>query len=116
VALVARNPARLFGLHPRKGEIAVGSDADLVIWDPDRVMIVRGAELPSRAGYSVFDGCEVTGWPIATFRRGELVFRDGKLLGAPGSGQLLVRGPTQPLVESAPAPTATSVAPLAIRT
>jgi dihydropyrimidinase len=97
VALTAANPARLFGLYPRKGTIAVGSDADLVVWDLGRRRTIRAADMRSRSDYSPYEGTEVTGWPVLTVRRGEVVFEDGQLLGAAGSGQLLVRGATQPL-------------------
>jgi dihydropyrimidinase len=97
VALTAANPARLFGLYPRKGTIAVGSDADLVLWDLARKRTVRAAEMRSRADYSPYEGTEVTGWPVLTIRRGEVVFEDGQLRGVPGSGQVLARGPTQRL-------------------
>jgi dihydropyrimidinase len=97
VALTAANPARLFGLYPRKGTIAVGSDADLVVWDLGRRRAIRAADMRSRSDYSPYEGTEVTGWPVLTVRRGEVVFEDGQLLGTAGSGQLLVRGDTQPL-------------------
>jgi dihydropyrimidinase len=96
-AVTATNAAKLFGLYPAKGTVAVGSDADLVLWDPAHKKIVRKAELPSRADFSVYEGREVTGWPRMTIRRGEIVFDSGKILGKPGSGKLLKRGPTQPL-------------------
>jgi dihydropyrimidinase len=95
VALTAANPARLFGLYPRKGTIAPGSDADLVLWDMQRKRPVRAAQLHSRSDYSPYEDTEVTGWPVMTIRRGEVVFEEGRILGAPGSGHVLARGPTQ---------------------
>ena len=97
VELLCTNPAKLFGLYPRKGTIAVGSDADLVVFDPERTRTIDAAMLQSRADYSVYEGWEVTGWPVATLRRGEVVFRDGEVVGQPGSGELVRRGPTGPL-------------------
>ena len=97
VALSATNAARLFGLYPRKGTIAVGSDADLVLWDPAKTRQIRGAELMSRAGFSIYEGLEVTGWPQITIRRGEVVYEEGRITAQPGTGQLLRRGPSQPL-------------------
>ncbi|NKB32801.1 MAG: amidohydrolase family protein [Pseudomonadales bacterium] len=91
VAVTATNPAKLFGLFPRKGTIAVGSDADLVIWDPDETRTVRDEDMFSATGFSIYSGWEVTGWPLTTIRRGELVFENGEILGAAGSGQLLER-------------------------
>ncbi len=89
VALTATNAARLFGLYPRKGTIAVGGDADLVVFDPELTRTVDRAMLKSNADYSVYEGWTVTGWPVVTIRRGEEVFRDGAILGAAGSGTLL---------------------------
>jgi dihydropyrimidinase len=97
VALTAATPARLFGLYPRKGTIAAGSDADVVLWDLGRRRAVRAADMRSRADYSIYEGTEVTGWPVLTIRRGQVVFEDGQLRGEPGSGQVLARGPTQPV-------------------
>ena len=95
VAVTSTNAAKLFGLYPRKGTVAVGSDADLVLWDPDETREIRNADMLSNSGYSVHAGREVTGWPVLTVRRGEVVYRDGQVLGAPGSGELLARGPWQ---------------------
>lgn len=97
VAVTATNAAKLFGLYPRKGAVAVGSDADLAIWETRRPRTVRGAEMFSRAGHTVYEGREVQAWPHTTIRRGEVVFEDGRLLGKPGSGQVLVRGKTDRL-------------------
>jgi dihydropyrimidinase len=88
VALSSTNPAKLFGLYPRKGTIAVGSDADIVIWDPNLRRTVRDEDQLANAKFSIFSGWEVVGWPIVTIRRGEVVFQDGKILAAAGSGQL----------------------------
>ncbi len=96
VAVTATNAARLFGLYPRKGTIAVGSDADLVIWETRAPRIVRGAEMYSRAGHSVYEGRELAAWPHTTIRRGEVVLENGRLIGKAGSGQVLKRGKTEP--------------------
>ena len=93
VEVSAANPAKLFGLYPRKGAIAVGSDADLVLWDPRETRTIRDEDMFSGSGYSVHAGRVVTGWPTLTLRRGEIVYRDGEVLGAPGSGELLRRAP-----------------------
>lgn len=99
VEVTATNPAKLLGLYPTKGTIAPGSDADLVIWDGDRSRVVDGGAGYSRAGWSPYDGWEVTGWPALVLSRGEVVARDGRLTGAarPGRGRLVRRGPTQAL-------------------
>jgi len=75
VEVTSTNAARLFGLYPRKGTIAPGADADLVIWDPDAVRSVDGSLMQSRAGYSPYDGWLVQGWPALTISRGEVVAR-----------------------------------------
>ena len=95
VELTSRNSAKLFGLYPRKGTIAVGSDADITIWDPNDTRRVELEEMLSRAGFSLFEGWEVTGWPLVTIRRGDVVYENGRVTAEPGSGQLLRRGPTQ---------------------
>jgi dihydropyrimidinase len=91
VAVSSTNPAKLFGLYPRKGTIAVGSDGDVVIWDPNLRRTIRDEDQLANARFSIFSGWEVTGWPIVTIRRGEIVYRDGKILAAAGSGQLAPR-------------------------
>ncbi|HEY2901536.1 MAG TPA: amidohydrolase family protein [Polyangia bacterium] len=87
VALTATNPARIFGLYPRKGTIAVGSDADLAVWETNRRRLISNDQLFSRAGHSVYAGREVTAWPRTTIRRGQIVFDDGQVLAAAGSGR-----------------------------
>lgn len=91
VAVTATNPARLFGLHPRKGTVSVGADADLVVWDPDLTRTITDEEMLSGAGFSVYSGWEVTGWPTVTIRRGEVVYENGRVAAEPGSGMLLRR-------------------------
>lgn len=93
VRLTATNPARLFGLYPRKGTIAPGTDADLVVWDPTRRVTITNALLQHVIDYTPYEGMEVTGWPVATIRRGEIVMRDGKVQAEPGSGLFLARAP-----------------------
>jgi dihydropyrimidinase len=93
VEVTSSNAARLFGLYPTKGAIAVGSDADLVVFDPDLRRTVTAAMLESNVDYSVYEGWQVTGWPIVTIRRGEIVFRDDRVIAQPGSGRVLHCGP-----------------------
>jgi dihydropyrimidinase len=97
VAVTATNPARLFGLGPRKGTIAVGSDADVVVFDPNETRIVDGATMHSNADYSPYDGWEVTGWPAVTISRGEIVAVGADVRGAAGRGRPAARGPHQPM-------------------
>jgi dihydropyrimidinase len=91
VATTSTNAARIFGLYPRKGVIRAGADADLVIWDPGRTGTVRAAADHSNSDYSVYEGWSVTGWPVLTIRRGEVVMEEGRVLGRPGSGRLVPR-------------------------
>jgi allantoinase len=87
--LLARNPARRFGLLD-KGDIAVGYDADLALLDPDRRVVIRAAESPSAQGYTPFEGQELTGQVTATFLRGQLAWEDGAVVG-PARGRYLHR-------------------------
>ncbi|HTA00197.1 MAG TPA: amidohydrolase family protein [Streptosporangiaceae bacterium] len=91
VELTSANAARLFGLYPRKGAIAVGSDADLALWDPAERRVIDGARMQSRAGYSVYDGWTVQGWPRYVIRRGQIVLADGSVMAQPGQGQWVHR-------------------------
>jgi len=97
VEVTSTNAAKLFGLFPQKGTIAVGSDADLVIWDPDVHRPIVGAEGMSRSGYSLYEGWDVVGAPAQTISRGEVVYSDGHVQGEPGRGRMLRRGPTRDL-------------------
>jgi dihydropyrimidinase len=85
------NAARIFGLYPRKGVIREGSDADVTVWDPKLAAPVLAADDPSKSDYSVYEGWKVTGWPVTTIRRGEVVFDAGRIAGEPGSGRLVRR-------------------------
>ena len=97
VELMATNPARIFGLYPRKGTIAVGSDADLVIWDPRLKKTLGVATSRHRTDYNLYEGWEVTGWPEKVFRRGELLVDGDTWHGRPGSGEYLERKAAQVL-------------------
>ncbi len=93
VRLVATNPAKLFGLYPRKGTIAPGTDADLVLWDPNKAVTLTNSLMQHIIDYTPYEGMEVTGWPVSTIRRGDVVMKDGLVQAEPGSGQFLPRGP-----------------------
>jgi len=91
VELVSTTPAKLFGLYPRKGTIAVGSDADLVVFDPARKHIISANTHHMRVDYSMFEGIEVTGMPEAVISRGRVVVEGDKFVGRAGAGQFLKR-------------------------
>lgn len=91
VELVSTTPAKLFGLYPRKGTIAVGSDADLVIFDPKRKHTISAKTHHMRVDYSMFEGIEVTGMPDVVLSRGSVIVEDLKFLGRAGGGEFLRR-------------------------
>src|SRR5580692_8944953 len=91
VELVSTTPAKLFGLYPRKGTIAVGSDADLVIFDPTRKHTISAKTHHMRVDYSMFEGIKVTGMPDAVLSRGRVIVEGDKFVGRPGAGQFLKR-------------------------
>jgi dihydropyrimidinase len=90
VALTSTNHARMYGLVG-KGSIAVGYDADLTLWDPGRRETITQAKLHHGADYTPWEGFRVTGWPVATFVRGEIVAEDGRVVGPLGHGRILER-------------------------
>ncbi len=89
VALTATNHARLYGLYPRKGTIAVGADADIAIWDPEREVTVGAAMLHDNVGYTPYEGRRIVGWPVTVISRGRIVVENGALQAARGSGAFL---------------------------
>jgi len=91
VALTATNPARTYGLHPRKGTIAIGSDADLAIWDPEKKVEVTDDLTHDRTGYCPYAGLTLEGWPTTVVARGEVLVEDGTFHGTPGRGRFLPR-------------------------
>ena len=91
VELVSTTPAKLFGLYPRKGTIAVGSDADLVIFNPNRKHTISARTHHMRVDYSMFEGIQVTGMPDVVLSRGKVVVEGDKFLGRAGQGQFLRR-------------------------
>jgi dihydropyrimidinase len=93
VNLTATHAAKLFGLHPRKGTIAVGSDADLVVWDPERRVTITQSLIQDGNDHTPYEGMEVTGWPEMTLVRGVPVMEAGRIVGAEGHGAFLPRAP-----------------------
>ena len=89
VALASTNAAKLYGLYPRKGTIAVGSDADIAIWDPTKEFTVDYALLHDQVGYTPYTGQKIRGWPETVLSRGRIVIEDGELQVERGSGEFL---------------------------
>ena len=93
VEITATHAARLFGLDDRKGSVAVGLDADLAIWDPARKVTLTHALMQDANDHTPYEGFEVTGWPETTLVRGVPVVDGGRVVGEPGHGRWLPRGP-----------------------
>jgi dihydropyrimidinase len=91
VAWTATEPARIYGLHPRKGTIAIGADADIAVWDAQKTVTFSDAAVRDRTGYTPWAGRTVKGWPVSVLRRGEVIVDDGRLAASPGSGRFLPR-------------------------
>jgi dihydropyrimidinase len=91
VELTSTNIAKLFGLYPRKGTIAVGSDADVVVWDPDKRLTLSAKTHHSNVDYNLFEGTEVTGAPELVLVRGQVIVDDDELVASPGAGQFVKR-------------------------
>jgi dihydropyrimidinase len=97
VEVVSTTPAKLFGLFPRKGTIAVGSDADIVLFDPAAHDVISAKTHHMRVDYSMFEGIAITGIPRTVFSRGKAVVDSGKFVGRPGAGQFLRRQTYNPI-------------------
>jgi dihydropyrimidinase len=92
VELTSTAAAKIFGLFPRKGTIAVGSDADVVIFDPNEEMTISAASHHMAVDYSCYEGWKVRGVTKTVLSRGQVVIEDGKFVGKAGAGQFLKRG------------------------
>ncbi|GIX14542.1 MAG: dihydropyrimidinase [Paracoccaceae bacterium] len=91
VALAATNAAKLYGMHPRKGTIAIGADADIAIWDPEETRTVTLADQHDNMDYTPYEGMTLTGWPVTVLSRGEVVVDAGRLVARPGRGRFVAR-------------------------
>jgi dihydropyrimidinase len=100
VDLVAAGPARMFGLWPRKGTIAVGSDGDVVVWDPDRELILSARTLHMRVDYNPYEGHTVIGGPSVVMSRGDVIVDRGTVVGRAGRGQFVKRAASAPSVST----------------
>jgi dihydropyrimidinase len=90
VDVLATSPARIGGLRS-KGEIAVGRDADILIFDPELTRTIHATEMHSACDYDPYEGWVVTGWPVVTLLRGEVAYAEGEILARPGQGRLVPR-------------------------
>ncbi|HYE80650.1 MAG TPA: dihydropyrimidinase [Clostridia bacterium] len=91
VEVCSTNVAKIFGCAPQKGTIAVGSDADIVIYDPEKRFTVTKDKMHSDVDYTIWEGCEMTGYPFMTFSRGKLVYEEGNFVGQSGWGKFVKR-------------------------
>src|SRR5439155_16363110 len=91
VEITSTAPAKIFGLYPRKGTIAVGADADLIVWDPDKRHVLSQKTLHMRVDYSPFEGREVVGAPTHVLSHGKIVVENGKYTGRQGDGRFFKR-------------------------
>ncbi len=97
VQLTATRHAEIYGLAPRKGVIAVGADADLAIWDPEKKVRITKDLVHDLTGYTPYEGRELKGWPVTVLSRGEVIVDDGQLNAERGRGQFLARAPSAAL-------------------
>jgi dihydropyrimidinase len=91
VELTSTAPARIFGMYPKKGTIAAGSDADIVLWDPNAEHTISAKTHHMRVDYSMFEGYKVRGNARKVIARGEVIVDDGRFTGRPGRGAFLKR-------------------------
>jgi dihydropyrimidinase len=98
VALTSANPARIFGLYPKKGALLVGSDADVVVWDPERLIRYGVGVAQHRTDYNLYEGWDLKGFPVKVFLRGNLIVDEGRWLGRAGMGRFLRRQPRATII------------------
>jgi len=98
VRLTSTTPAQRYGLYPRKGTIAPGNDADLVLWNPDRKITIRNNLFKGNIDYTPYEGQQVQGWPDTVIARGQIAVHHGKLTRAPGAGRYLASSDRRPVM------------------
>lgn len=98
VELNCTNPARIFGMYPRKGTIAIGSDADIVVWDPNKQHVISVETHHMRCDYNVYEGLTVTGMPVQVYQRGNKLVDGDQWYGTNGSGRFVPRTPYAPVL------------------
>jgi dihydropyrimidinase len=99
VQLLSENPARIFGLYPRKGTLAPGSDADILVFDPNREFTIHADNQHSNVGYTLYENRTVLGWPEMSFQRGKRILWQSEIVAEPGQGRFLptLETPAEPL-------------------
>jgi dihydropyrimidinase len=98
VALNCTNPARIFGMYPQKGTLLPGSDADIVLWDAKKDVTYGQHIAQHRTDYNLYEGWQLSGYPVKVFSRGELIVDNGKWLGKPGRGRFIHAGAENPIL------------------
>jgi dihydropyrimidinase len=98
VALNCTNPARIFGLYPRKGALLPGADADMVIWDPQRRVSYGVRHAQHRTDYNLYEGWDLAGYPEKVLLRGRVIVDQERWLGRPGMGRFQLRKPFAPVL------------------
>jgi dihydropyrimidinase len=98
VEIVSTNPAKMFGLWPKKGTLAIGSDGDMVLFDPNKKIVLSAATHHMRVDYNPYEGREITGGPALVLSRGEVLVDHGEWKGQKGRGQFVKRQGGRPLV------------------
>jgi dihydropyrimidinase len=91
VELVSTAPAKFFGLYPKKGTVAVGADADLIVWDPEKKLTISASTHHSNSDYTLFEGTEVVGAPEVVLVRGQTIVEGDQLVAQPGAGEFVRR-------------------------
>ncbi|WP_417815357.1 dihydropyrimidinase [Thalassospira alkalitolerans] len=103
VAITATNHAKLYGMYPQKGTIAIGSDADLALWDPAKTVTITNDLLAQGADYTPYEGLKVSGWPVHVMVRGKTIVDEGKLTGEKGFGAYVPRNRSSMMASHKPA-------------
>jgi len=98
VELNCTNPAKVFGMYPRKGTIAVGADADILVWDPEQEHTISAKTHHMRVDYNVYEGMTVKGKPVQVYQRGNKLVDGDDWLGNNGDGQFIPRKPYAPVL------------------
>ena len=92
VELTSTNPAKMYGLYPQKGSIKIGADADITVWDPNKINTIKQSELHHGSDYTPYEGIEIKGWPIQTWLRGQKIYDQNKFLTKTNIGKYISRG------------------------